>query len=137
MKKIFLLLILGINLGIITSCSDDDDNTSAINGDFSELIVGEWERTSFTINGENLTLGCSINLKVSFDADGSYGESPLNDTCTATGNTGTYTLEGNVLNIMSGFFAKTVEITAFTENTFTYSYFDEDGDFREQSYSRL
>lgn len=136
MKKTFFYSILFFSISFFLSCSSDDTDNME-NTDFAALVVGEWLRTASTINGAVQTTGCATGLKVTFGSDGFYGESPFNDTCTSTGNTGTYSVNGAEIEVVSGFFAATLEIVSLNENMLIYRYTSSSDNLIEQRYSKL
>jgi len=137
MKKAIIYSILFLSLSLFFSCSSDDDNVPN-NSNFDELIIGQWKRTALTVDGATSQSHCATDFKVTFGPDEHYGESPFDgSSCTSTGNTGTYTITGSELIIMSGFFSRVAEITTLNESTFQYSYTNLSNESIKHTYSKL
>ena len=137
MKKSLISSTFIISLFLLFSCNQDDDS-SLNNSNFEELIVGQWKRNAFTIDGEASQSNCATDFKITFGVEGNYGESPFDGTtCTSTGNTGTYSISGSELSISSAFFSETYEITTLDDSTFIYSYNNQSDELVEHTYSKL
>ena len=136
MKKICSYTILFLSIYFLFSCSNDDDNSTE-NMDFAELVIGEWERTSETIDGQASSSNCATGLKVNFGADGTYGESPFSGNCTNTSASGIYSVNGSVIEISTAFGFDTYEIVTLSTNSLVYNFTSSSGSTTERTYSKL
>ena len=66
MKKTILSVMLGLStLAFVTSCSNDDDVIGTINETF---IIGKWQLSNTTENGENINLDdCQLLKTLEFN----------------------------------------------------------------------
>ncbi len=71
-KAIFFLFIISFSI----SCSSDDDSQNSNNTDNAQqLILGTWNLSSLSRNGENLPQSvCDQQETYSFDSSGNYTE---------------------------------------------------------------
>lgn len=129
MKKLILLFVACVSLTTITSCSKDDDSSSA-------SLEGKWEwsKEGFSANGQEVlsnyehTAGCSKDYIVitsttvsdhTFESNGTGG-------CSEDIFNTTYTRSGNTLTVGTGALASTAQIASLTGSTLKITYADED-----------
>lgn len=120
MKKLILLFVACVSLTSITSCSNDDDNSSA-------SLEGKWEfsKYGYSFAGQEFlfdyehTSGCTKDYIVftsntttnhSFSSNGSGG-------CIEDIDNATYTRNGNVLTSNDG---ESVEIASISNTTLKF-----------------
>jgi len=128
MKKLILLFVASISLTSITSCSKDDDNSSA-------SLEGKWEysKEGFATNGQEVltdydhTVGCSkdfIRITATTVADHSFFND--GDGCEEEIFTVSYTRNGNTITAGTGADAGVGQILILDGSTLKIKYSDED-----------
>ena len=137
MKKTFIYSILFLSVSFFCSCSSDDDN-SAENMGFTELIIGEWETTSVTLDGVLNEGTCATGELFVFNADGTFSTGFWADsnTCASVIVGGDYNINGSIIefsNSMSDDYD--AEIVTLTTSTLVWKY-DFLGQERIASYSK-
>ena len=130
MKKTTIYSILLLSLSFFFSCSSDDDN-SPENMDFAELIIGEWETTSTTINGVLSEAPCDTGELIEFDDDGTFSRGfwGFGNNCVSVIVGGDYNINGSILefsNSMSDDY--NAEIITLTASTLVFKYDRFDGE---------
>ena len=133
MKVTFFFL--GILIGFtILSCSSDDNSTPNTN----ELIIGEWNYTSQTLNGENLEFedDCQKDFEYQiYTANGSYQQTEFENIsgagCESVSPTnGTWIINENTLSLTIDGDTNTLTISELTQNNLVYKInfdYDDDG----------
>lgn len=131
--KHFKTLCLALLAVAMVSCgSDDDDNRSN-----AELIIGTWQLTSETENGQNEQLDdCELMGTVQFDGtvftSVTFDDFNNPGTCENDGTfTGGYSISGSTLNLTTFGTTDSVEITTLNDSilVLTETDTDEDGTF--------
>lgn len=119
MKKLILLFITSVTLLSITSCSNDDDNSSA-------SIEGKWEFSKFgySLGGQEFlfdyehSLGCTKDYVI-ITSNTTTNHSFFNNgtSCEEEIDNVTYTRNGNVLTSSNG---EDVEIISISNTTLKF-----------------
>lgn len=130
MKNTCMYFILFFSFSFFFACSSDDDN-SPENTDFTELIIGEWETSSTTIDGMLSENPCATGELLEFDADGTFstGYWPAGSNCASVIVGGDYNINGSIIefsNSMSDDYE--AEIITLTTSTLVYKYDRFDGE---------
>ena len=136
MKKTFSYSVLFLSVFFLFSCSNNDDNSNE-NMDFAQLVIGEWQRTSETIDGQASSSNCATGLKITFGADGTYGESPFSGNCTNTTASGTYSINDSVIEVSTAFGSDTYEIVTLNTSSLVYNFTSASESITERTYSKL
>ncbi len=127
MKKI-LFYFLACTL-IFTSCTDDDNNDVSGTSTNQANILGNWQLSSETSNGEATTLtDCELQDFLLFESNGNvtstykYGEN-----CEITeSEILTYSISGNNMTITFEDESSTVEITTLNATNLTIKFVEEE-----------
>jgi len=128
MKKLILLFVACVSLTSITSCSSDDDNSSA-------SLEGKWEysKEGFASNGQEIltdydhATGCNkdfIQITATTVSDHEFFNN--GDGCEEDIFTVAYSRSGNTLTIGTGVDASVAQIVTLNGSTLKVKYTDEE-----------
>lgn len=122
------LAIASLAIGLLFSCDDKDDGGNSQS--YEELIVGEWNFVSQTVNGESEEYSdpCHKEFEVlSFDEDESYMQTEFEDLTGAgceqvDSSTGTWSIDDNTLTLNG----QSAQIIKLDDDVLVISYADGD-----------
>ncbi|WP_276166768.1 lipocalin family protein [Zobellia alginiliquefaciens] len=139
-QKLFLGLMLATTMFISCSSDDNDTEEEMETPDYAELILGEWNYVSQTLNGEDYPFEdeCQKEFEYQiFTSDGIYNQTEFEnisgDGCEQVeSSTGVWSIEDSILNLMLDYEdSENYELTILelTEETLSYQIdIDIDGD---------
>lgn len=142
MKKITILFVSVLSLGLaLTSCSKDDDSSSD-GGSTTAAIEGKWafSKEGAIVSGNEVLVDyaheCSTKKDyVELVAGGTVNDVYYPSDCVADVTTGTWTKSGNNVTITAGGFTQTAEIVILNATTLKVKY-TESGMTMLQVYTR-
>ncbi len=128
MKKIF---VLGLSLFLLVSCSSDDSNSI----DGAKLTNKKWVTESFTVFGQTIPIendypNCERDY-VMFKSGGVFETTSHNEDCEEFINTGSWTLNGNIITTNEDGDVTNATIKKLTNTQLqvtTQADFDDDGE---------
>ena len=140
MRKSYLILNLFLITSLIISCSNDDDNSNELLEINDANLIGKWQLTAYTENGNSITLDqCESNNINEYFADNtveitySYENGSTPVACTEVSYMSLWELNGNIITYEAGDSPETIlELTETTlkikytdnEEGITYTYID-------------
>ncbi|MBW1296093.1 lipocalin family protein [Aquimarina litoralis] len=132
MKKSILTSLMAVIILFNSSCDSDDDVIVIDPVNFETLIIGKWVLTSSTENGEPDSLdSCDLMDYYEFNADNTASYVEHGDTngvtCQSFDNSGSWSIEGNILTTVLAGASEEETILGLTETTLTLEYVE--GDF--------
>ena len=127
-KKLSLIFLMAV---VLIGCSKDDDKSD------SASLIGTWKATAEKLNGQPIILdACDLKTTVTFTTTTIKVVGFDGDNCEERYEmAGTYTRNGNTLNLSMEGETMAVEITKLTATTLIIKSNDEDG-VSEQTFTR-
>jgi len=123
MSKFLKNTLLILFVGILFSCSSEDDGEATID---KASIIGTWKQISETENGVDITESC--DLFYIFTIDQVTVKYYDDDNCTQQfSDVASYTLDGNILSFVQGSDTFSVEVLELSATTLKIKEVDEEG----------